>query len=128
MGKRVDWKRVRELKAMIKGQGLKLSEGAIKFGIPAWQLYEVGRRDKDGDEEESSKVSQEVSAADQSEASDPEMARDRFKDSPLPEEIQRLILKYRKEDPGAGFKRIEDRLKGEHLVVVNRKQIRHVLL
>ena len=53
-------------------------------------------------------MSQEVSAADQSEAEhDPEMALERFKESPLPEEIQRLILEYRKEDPGAGFKRIE---------------------
>ena len=127
MGKRIDWKRVRELKDLIKGQGLKLSEGAIKFGIPVWQLYEVGKRDKDGNDAGSGKVSQGVSAAEQSEASDPEMVRDRFKDSPLPKEIQSLILDYRKEHPGAGFKRIEDHLKGEHLVVVNRKQIRHVL-
>ncbi len=52
---------------------------------------------------------------------------DFFSLSPLPEEVQRLIIEYRTEDPGAGFKRIEDRLKSDHLVVVGRKQIRHVL-
>ena len=52
---------------------------------------------------------------------------DRFSDSPLPVEVQQLILGYRKKNRKAGFKRIEDRLKSEHLVVVNRKQIRHVL-
>lgn len=50
-----------------------------------------------------------------------------FSESPLPEEVQQLILEYRRKNPKTGFKRIEARLKSDHLVVVNRKQIRHVL-
>ncbi|HDM78203.1 MAG TPA: transposase [Deltaproteobacteria bacterium] len=124
MGKRIDWDRVKELVDTIKGQGLKLSEGAEKFGIPVWQLYELNRRHKGG-EASRDKIWGEAEVSEKRSQADP--GSKGLKGSPLPKEVQDLIVKYRKEDPGAGFKRIEDRLKGEHLVVVNRKQIRHVL-
>ena len=50
-----------------------------------------------------------------------------FEQSTLPMEIQQLIIDHRKKHPDHGFKRISDQLKGDHLVVVRRKQIRKVL-
>jgi len=49
------------------------------------------------------------------------------KRSALPEELQQIILSYRREHPDHGYKRIEDHLKTHHFVVVTRKKIREVL-
>ena len=46
MGKRVNWDKVSEFEEMIRAQGLKLSDGSKKFGIPLWQLYELSRQKK----------------------------------------------------------------------------------
>lgn len=137
MGKKIDWEQVTELTDKIKEQGLSLAEGARQFGMPVRRLYELSRRKKQLAVENGSEGSLPPKA-------DPERTKgedtgkeqatvateghtDFFSLSPLPEEVQRLIIEYRTEDPGAGFKRIEDRLKSDHLVVVGRKQIRHVL-
>ena len=133
MGNRINWDEVSEFEEMIKGQGLKLAEGSRKFGVPLWQLYALSRRKKNGGSPKDSKESTIDGTADQP-RKEPEIKSEKdrlesaqFKPSPLPEEVQNLILEYRRENPEAGFKRIEDRLKSEHLVVVGRKQIRHVL-
>ncbi len=136
MGKRVNWDKVSEFEEMIRAQGLKLSEGSRKFGIPLWQLYALSRQKKNDGNSEQFKQSIQDTTADEAEnrKTDLALTRDknnqetsRFSGSPLPEEVQQLILQYRRKNPKAGFKRIEDRLKSEHLVVVSRKQIRHVL-
>lgn len=136
MGKRIDWNKVDELAETIKGQGLSLAEGAKEFGIPVRRLYELSRPKKKVADSSGSEAATDEGAMREAEASHTEIApnndgvnieAERFKRSPLPEQVQRLIIDYRTENPGAGFKRIEDRLKGEHLVVVGRKQIRHVL-
>ena len=137
MGKRIDWDKVRELATTIRGQGLNLADGARKFGVPVRQFYELSRHKEGGSlvtivagesstdlENEPGETSR-VEIAPVSEKQVPE--GDRFQDSPLPKEVQGLILEYRRQNPKAGFKRIEDRLKSEHLLVVTRKQIRHVL-
>ena len=136
MGKRIDWNKVDELAEAIKGQGLSLAEGAKEFGIPVRRLYELNRHKKNVADSSGSEAATDEGAVREADASHTEIApnndgvnieAERFKRSPLPEEVQRLIIDYRTENPGAGFKRIEDRLKGEYLVVVGRKQIRHVL-
>jgi transposase InsO family protein len=136
MGKRVNWDKVSEFEEMIRAQGLKLSEGSKKFGIPLWQLYELNRRQKNERTAEKVKQSIQVPTADEGENSKTDLAvttdksnqkAERFRASPLPEDVQQLILQYRRKNPKAGFRRIEDRLKSEHLVVVSRKQIRNVL-
>ena len=136
MGKRVDWEKVGELIEKIKAHGLTLAAGAREFDIPVRQLYEFNRRqkrhsdqvdplpDNNPDPAEKAEIRQNEKKATQK-RSTPNAAA--FEHSPLPAEIQRLIINYRRKHPEAGFKRIEDRLKGEHLVVVSRKQIRHVL-
>jgi transposase InsO family protein len=136
MGKRIDWGKVCELAEKIKERGLSLAEGAREFGIPIRRLYEHNRLKKQaalGSSPEPEAVGKQAKKADaQRPAIEEENGvigndAERFEHSPLPEEVQCLIIEYRTENPDAGFKRIEDRLKGEHLVVVSRKQIRHVL-
>lgn len=119
MGKHYDREQLEEIVSKIKEKGLSYVDGAREFDIPVRRLYEynrrknraAGRTDNDsGDEETSS--SAELSP---------------FSQSPLPEEVQQLIIDYRKKHPDHGFKRIEDHLKGDLLLVVKRKQIRQVL-
>lgn len=136
MEKRINWEKVGELAAKIKEQNLSLAEGARLFDIPVRRLYEFNRRQQQAAGKNGPKP--EVSVGQIEGTDSPGIATDnapgatfngtdRFELSPLPEEVQRLIIEYRTENPSAGFKRIEDRLKGDHLVVVSRKQIRHVL-
>lgn len=136
MGKRINWDEVREFEKMIKGQGLKLAEGSRKFGIPLWQLYDLSRGKKASHASACSAPSDKKKkpgkpatskAQNQNNPEEKRVDSDLFSGSPLPKEVQELILKYRREHPEAGFKRIQDRLKSDHLVVVNRKQVRHVL-
>ncbi len=115
MSKRRDWEKVGEIVAKIKELGLTYKEGAEKFGIKVNVLYEYVRREK-------KKASGEGSSCSNGEA------RYSSKSSNLlPEEIQEVILEYRRSNPDHGFKRIQDHLKSKHLVVVTRKQIRKVL-
>jgi transposase InsO family protein len=135
MGKPIDWEKVREFAEKIKEHGLSLVEGAREFGIPVWQLYELNRRKAGASRGSLSRPENPEKQAEEAQRQGqmPECEKgveeeaDLFGQSPLPEEVQRLIIGYRTQNPEAGFKRIEDRLKAEHLVVVSRKQIRHVL-
>jgi transposase InsO family protein len=126
MDKRINWDQVAELAEKIREQGLSLVEGAKMFGIPVWRLYELSRRKEDtgkGDSENNSPDSTEGASKGKGENG----GDDPFSHSSLPLEIQQLIIEYRNGESGVGFKSIEDRLKSDHLVVVNRKQIRQVL-
>ena len=67
MGKRVNWDKVSEFEEMIRAQGLKLSEGSKKFGIPLWQLYELNRRQKNEGSTEKVKQSIQAPTADEGE-------------------------------------------------------------
>ncbi len=137
MGKRIEWEQVVELADKIREQGLSLAEGAKQFGMPVWRLYELNRRKKctpatgrgeDGDQ--ASAVSAEVELVSPESGiaiAEAEVGVDPYALCSLPMEVQQLIIGYRTSDGGIGFKRIEDRLKSDHLVVVSRKQIRQVL-
>jgi transposase InsO family protein len=136
MGKPIDWDKVNELAEKIKEHGLSLAEGAREFDIPLWQLYELNRRKarasrgslcRPENPKKQAEEAQRQGPVPEGEKGVEERVADPFGRSPLPEEVQRLIIGYRTQNPEAGFKRIEDRLKAEHLVVVSRKQIRHVL-
>ena len=131
MGKRIEWEKLAELAEKIREQGLSLAEGAKQFGMPVWQLYELNKRKK----RLSASVNGQagggqvvlVSPESGTTSSAIEISEDAYPLSSLPVEIQQLIIGYRTSDTGVGFKRIADRLKSDHLVVVNRKQIRQVL-
>jgi transposase InsO family protein len=114
MGKRRDWKKISEAVEKIKELGFSYKDGARQFNIKVRDIYDYNRRfnkegnrsDKRGDGKSSSKSD----------------AR-----SSLPDDVQQLIVDYRREHPDHGFKRIEETLKSKYLVVVRRKQIRQVL-
>lgn len=116
MGKQYDRNKLEEVVAKIKELGLSYVEGAREFGIPVGRIYEHNRK-----KNRLARTSQEVTVEDKPAEVSP------FSQSSLPEEVQQLIIDYRTEHPDHGFKRIEDTLKGDHLLVVKRKQIRQVL-
>lgn len=118
MGKHYDCEKIEEVVAKIKEMGLSYADGAREFGLPVGRIYEHNRRKNCAARtDEGSKVE-----ADSASAEPPIESP-----STLPAEVQDLIIAYRKQHPSHGFKRIEDHLKGDHLLVVKRKQIRQVL-
>lgn len=118
MSKRRDWQKIGSVAAKIKELGLTYKEGAERFGIKVGDLYEYNKRVNKGLIDTSASASQ---PADKSSGSSDENT------PALPEEIQELIRRRRREHPEHGFKRIEQELRNRHLVSVNRKQIRAVL-
>ena len=136
MGKQIEWDKVAELADKIREQGLSLAEGAKRFGIPVRRLYELSRRKerslKNNGCDNSGQEPGSIQAAllpSESGRKRPKavVGTDAYALSTLPVEVQQLIIGYRTSEVGVGFKRIEDRLKSDHLVVVSRKQIRQVL-
>ena len=115
MLKRRDWDKIGEIIAKIKELGLTYKEGAERFGIKAWVLYEYLRREK---RQSAGEASSEVNGETPSSSKSSNL---------LPAEIQELISEYRRSNPDHGFKRIQDHLKSKHLVVVTRKKIRQIL-
>lgn len=128
MGHRVDWNKVEEIVEKIKEHKLNYKEGAKQFGIKVRTIYEYNKRKKKkggghtiaaSDETIGAEVAEEI--ADKGENSSG-LVR-----ACLPQEIEEIILKYRKEHPDHGYKRIEDHLKSKHFIVVSRKKIRETL-
>lgn len=145
-----DWSKVGEVVGKIRELGLTIRKGAAQFGIKPGVIYEYNRRMKmnvraageggaeEGDGERGpGEVASEVAppsppALAGGAVSEPTTGKvskrpHAEKSSPLPEEIQEMIRAHRREHPDHGFKRIQDILKGTHLVVVTRKAIRRVL-
>ncbi len=112
MGKKRNWDEIGDAVKKIKELGLTFKDGAEQLQFKVGDIYEYNHRKK---VEESGKSSAETATSD----STPR--------SKLPEDLQELILDYRRKHPTHGFKRIEDELKKKHLVVVPRKRIRQVL-
>jgi putative transposase len=112
MSKKRDWDKVGEIVSKIEELGLSFKEGAIKYGIKVGLLYEYNKRKNrlEGKDTPSDSESESCNAK-----------------KGLPRELEELITEYRRENPDHGFKRIQEKLKSKHLVVVTRKQIRRVL-
>jgi transposase InsO family protein len=150
VSKRQDWAKVGEVVEKIRELGLSFKEGAERYGLKPWVVYEYNRarnrearaaenaaknggaKAADGAEERPAAVPGEVhalkaagSAAKDGGAEAADGARER--PVALPGDVRELIAGYRREHPAHGFKRIQDLLKGKYLVVVSRKQIRRVL-
>jgi transposase InsO family protein len=117
---RRDWTKVGEIVEKIRELGLTLKDGAAGFGVKPGLLYEYKRRAKKGTGE-----GVETPAKGAPEKVPSEVAKSHA--GSLPEDIQEMIRTYRVATPTHGFKRIQDILKGKHLVVVTRKAIRRVL-
>ncbi len=120
-----DWNKVREIIEKIRQLGLSYKDGAKKFGIQPWLLYDYNKRKKLDANEVALEVSTRRGGCEIGE----NFAGKGAENNPfaLPEDIVELIRAYRRENPAHGFKRIQDLLKGKYLVVISRKQIRKVL-
>ena len=140
MERKIGKKELEEIVEEIRRMEMTYVDGAKEFGIPVKQIYEFNRQQKQKMKSESSRPTenQKDAAVDKNEATTgnekqavPESERTNlstaFDQSLLPVDIQQLIIDHRKANPDHGFKRIADQLKGDHLVVVRRKQIRQVL-
>jgi transposase InsO family protein len=118
MGKKQDWKKVGEIVAKVRELGLSYKDGAKRFGIKPWLLYDYNRKNAKG---ESSATSVSTKTKSEHEKTSGEAG------AVLPGDVCELIRTYRQAHPEHGFKRIQDLLKQKHLVIVTRKQIRRVL-
>lgn len=145
MGKRRNWDELREVVEKINGLGVSLKDGAKEYGIKVGDVYEYNRRinkKKRREAQRRRKAQEDIQAQGVLNAEESLDARGSDKDQgskekeeisgsnkriSLPEDIQKIIVDYKKEHPDHGFKRIEDHLKSRHLVVVTRKKIREVL-
>ena len=129
-----------EIVEKIKEQGLSYSEGAKEYGIKVKAIYDYNYRQKK-EAARKSIDSNKASLADKkkiqltqeevagSTIDEQELLNASDSASPLnlPQDIQRIIIQYRQDNPDHGFKRIENHLKNNYFVVVPRKKIREVL-
>ncbi len=118
MSQHYDYEKLEEIVTQIKEKGLSYVDGAREFDIPVRWIYEHNRQ-----KNRAAKEGKETGNKEKR----PPVKSSPFDQSPLPAEVQQLIIDYRKDHPDHGFKRIEDHLKGDLLLVVKRKQIRQVL-
>jgi transposase InsO family protein len=134
MGKRIDWSKIGEIVEKIKDHNLTYQDGANQFDIKVESIYEYNRRIK----KKKCKSEQKIAKAEEreepsikiSEIADKEEKREathNVRASHIPEQIEEIILKYRRKHPDYGYKRIEDHLKGQYFIVVSRKKIREIL-
>jgi transposase InsO family protein len=119
-----DWKKVGEIAAKIRELGLTFKDGAKRFGVKPWTLYDYNKKAK----QEAREAAGTARKGKPGDGGDPKV-RKPAGEGPvgLPGDIGDLICTYRREHASHGFKRIQDILKGKYLVVVSRKQIRKVL-
>jgi transposase InsO family protein len=125
MTKGRDKKKVGEIIDKIRELGLSYKDGAKRFGLKPWALYDFNKK--------KSRVAKSAAAAVPAKI-EPQKDVDTLSSHPtgenpvaLPGDVEELIRAYRRDHPTHGFKRIQDILKGKYLVVVSRKQIRKVL-
>jgi transposase InsO family protein len=118
--KKQDWKKVGEIVAKVRELGLSYKDGAKRFGIKPWLLYDYNRKGK--------RDASEPAVSAKAEPATDEASKDTASSAVgLPGDVGELIRTYRQAHPDHGFKRIQDLLKQKHLIIVTRKQIRKVL-
>jgi transposase-like protein len=116
MKKRYTQERKREILDYIKDKGITLEEGARNFEIPSGTVYRWSR----------SKYRAKIYGQEQ-EGLAQEKKGEEEESTGLPEEIQKIIIEFKKENPGAGLKRIDQELRGKYFLVIPRKRVREVL-
>jgi len=118
--KKHDRTKVGEIIAKVRELGLSYKDGAKRFGVKPWVLYDFNR-----------KGNRDAQKAEAGIEAEPEQVRasggTAAHSVALPGDVGELIRGYRRDHPSHGFKRIQDLLKQKHLVVVTRKQVRKEL-
>jgi len=125
MTKGRDWNKVGEIVAKVRDLGLSFKDGAKRFGVKPWLLYDYNKKTRhEAREAAAGTPVKEAPVV----GGDTEVHKSTGENPVgLPGDVGGLICTYRREHPAYGFKRIQDILKGKYLVVVSRKQIRKVL-
>ncbi len=132
MSKQYKKEQVGEIVAKIKELKLSYAEGAKEFNIPIRHIYRYNNENKRESESsvEGSGLSQKevlASAEEKGDKENQEKEDQKVESSSLPEDIQKIIVNYRKENPDHGYQRIEDYLRDQFFIKVSRKEIRKVL-
>lgn len=129
---------IREAKRL----GLSYKDASQRFGVPVWSIYKYnyksnkklgshaveGQEDRLGGSEPS--PAQQIDRAHEEPGSatgSGAHGANRGSENTLPEEVRRIIIDYRRQNPYHGFKRIEQHLRNRYFLVVPRKRIRRVL-
>ena len=131
MGKRIDWSKIGEIVEKIKKHNLTYKEGADQFGIKVGSIYEYNKRIKKkstSNQKKEEEKERECLSMPLSEGADKEeKSKDEVSASHIPEQIEEIIVNFRREHADYGYKRIEDHLKKHYFIVVSRKKIREIL-
>jgi transposase InsO family protein len=131
MGYKRDWSKIGEIVQKIDEHHLSYREGAKQFGIKVKDIYEYNYRIKG----KPCNKNKGAAGADKANVTskpgegqkEQEGSLDTVSTSCVPQEVQKIILSYRTDNPDHGYKRIEEHLKSHHFIVISRKKIREVL-
>lgn len=133
---------ISEVVSEAKRLGLSYKEASRRFGVPLWSIYKYNckinkqsgsnntKQQEDRTNESQSELAQQINTANVEQRSTLGSVSDVTNTGPenkLPEEVQRIIIDYKRRNPGYGFKRIEQHLRNRYFLVVPRKRIRRVL-
>lgn len=132
-----NWQEIGDYVLKIHELGMKYKEGAEHFGINVKAIYRYNSRLKkslskrieldSGASVVESDQPGEASSVLVSDSDNEAAKEEKAKGSILPEQLEEIILNYRRENPGHGYKRIEEYLKKRYFVVIARKKIRKLL-
>jgi transposase InsO family protein len=138
-GKVRNWTKIGEYVSRIEDLGMSYVDGAAHFGISVSSIYKYNSQIKKKKPPESEPLNSEAVEADVgSPSSNPCSVKSSVggvegavsscaSNVGLPPDVEELIVTYRQEHPGHGYKRIEDYLKSRYFIVAPRKKIREVL-
>lgn len=134
MGKRINKNKIEEIINKIKEHKLSYKEGAKLLGIKVRALYDYNYRKTKRNKKSKPKETGTNIVKDTTELVIKDADKEKTGEessisgvSGIPEELQKIIVAYRKEHQDHGYKRIQDTLKSDHFVVIARKKIREVL-
>jgi transposase InsO family protein len=120
MSQRRNWSEIEEVVRKIQENGLSYRAGAKQYGIKVSVLYEYNKRLK--------RLEKEKSKTSSSTNSSTTKPRENTSIQPqLPQEVEDLIIRYRKDHPDYGYGKIEHFLRDQHFLYVPQKKIRQVL-
>ena len=122
---------IAEIVAEAQHLGLTYKEAAQRFEIPLWRIYRfncnsTGTTSPKGPAE-SRQEPIDITVPNGTGAEKAEPSNRNPEKHSLPEQVRKIIIDYKRENPYSGFKRIEQYLRNKFFLVIPRKRIRQVL-